>query len=166
MSAHWQKAKPLLIVMNAQSQTSISHHFIERFAKKIFLANGQDLAENNFFMCQFCGVKPKVAVMNIDRMEFTAWMDRIMERFDILMDVVNTSKNQRTAVDGEELLDSQDVLQMLKISARSLQRYRSSGKLPYYTISGKIYYKLSDIHQLVRESFTAPVPKRKPASDK
>ncbi|MDR7208815.1 3-mercaptopyruvate sulfurtransferase SseA [Flavobacterium piscis] len=152
--------------MNAQSQTSISHHFIERFAKKIFLANGQDLAENNFFMCQFCGVKPKVAVMNIDRMEFTAWMDRIMERFDILMDVVNTSKNQRTAVDGEELLDSQDVLQMLKISARSLQRYRSSGKLPYYTISGKIYYKLSDIHQLVRESFTAPVPKRKPASDK
>lgn len=152
--------------MNAQSQTSISHHFIERFAKKIFFANGQDLAENNFFMCQFCGVKPKVAVMNIDRMEFTAWMDRIMERFDILMDVVNTSKNQRTAVDGEELLDSQDVLQMLKISARSLQRYRSSGKLPYYTISGKIYYKLSDIHQLVRESFTAPVPKRKPASDK
>ncbi len=117
-------------------------------------------------MFQFCGVKPKVVVMNIDRMEFTAWMDRIMERFDILIEVVNTSKNQRTAVDGEELLDSQDVLQMLKISARSLQRYRSSGKLPYYTISGKIYYKLSDIHQLVRESFTAQVPKRKPTSDK
>lgn len=116
-------------------------------------------------MCQFCGVKPKVLVMNIDRMEFTAWMDRIMERFDILMEVVNTSKNQHTAVDGEELLDSQDVLQMLKISARSLQRYRSSGKLPYYTISGKIYYKLSDIHQLVRESFTAPVQK-KPVNDK
>ena len=140
--------------------------FDRMFARKIFLANGQDLAGNNFFMCQFCGVKPKVLVMNIDRMEFTAWMDRIMERFDILMEVVNTSKNQRTAVDGEELLDSQDVLQMLKISARSLQRYRSSGKLPYYTISGKIYYKLSDIHQLVRESFTAPVPKRKPGSDK
>ncbi len=117
-------------------------------------------------MCQFCGVKPKVLVMNIDRMEFAAWMDRIMERFDILMEVVNTSKNQHTAVDGEELLDSQDVLQMLKISARSLQRYRSSGKLPYYTISGKIYYKLSDIHQLVRESFTAPVPKKKPINDK
>jgi len=104
--------------------------------------------------------------MNIDRMEFTAWMDRIMERFDILTEVVNTSKNQHIAVDGEELLDSQDVLQMLKISARSLQRYRSSGKLLYYTISGKIYYKLSDIHQLVRESFTAPVPKKKPINDK
>lgn len=134
--------------------------FDSMIAKKIFLANGQNLAGTNFFMCQFCGVKRKVLVMNIDRMEFTAWMDRIMERFDILMEVVNTSKNQHTAVDGEELLDSQDVLQMLKISTRSLQRYRSSGKLPYYTISGKIYYKLSDIHQLVRESFTTPVPKK------
>ncbi|RUT70530.1 DNA-binding protein [Flavobacterium cupreum] len=99
--------------------------------------------------------------MNIDRIEFTAWMDRIMERFDILMEAVSRSKNQHTAVDGEEFLDNQDVLQMLKISLRSLQRYRSKGRLPYYTISGKIYYKLSDIHEFVRESFTAPVPKAK-----
>jgi hypothetical protein len=104
--------------------------------------------------------------MNIDRMEFTAWMERIMERFDILMEAVSTNKNQHTSVDGEELLDNQDIMQMLKISPRSLQRYRSSGKLPYYTISGKIYYKLSDIHQFVRESFTVPVPKKKPANDK
>lgn len=99
--------------------------------------------------------------MNIDRMEFTAWMNRIMERFDILMEAVSTTKNQHTVIDGEELLDNQDVLQMLKISVRSLQRYRSSGRLPYYTISGKIYYKLSDIHQFVRESFTAPVSPKK-----
>ncbi|WP_325260770.1 helix-turn-helix domain-containing protein [Flavobacterium sp.] len=98
--------------------------------------------------------------MNVDRMEFMAWMERIMERFDILMELV-TVKNQHTAIDGEELLDNQDILQMLKISARSLQRYRSSGKLPYYTISGKIYYKLSDIHQFVRESFKTPISKKK-----
>lgn len=94
--------------------------------------------------------------MNIERMEFIAWMERIMERFDILMELANSSKNQRSIIDGEELLDNQDVLQMLKISSRSLQRYRSSGKLPYYTISGKIYYKLSDVHQFIRESFNAP----------
>lgn len=93
--------------------------------------------------------------MNIDRIEFTAWMERIMDRFDLLADAVNLTRSQHTAVDGEELLDNQDVLQMLKISARSLQRYRSSGRLPYYTISGKIYYKLSDIQQFVRESFSA-----------
>lgn len=93
--------------------------------------------------------------MNMDRMEFMAWMERIMERFDILTQLVKEAKNQHANIDGEELLDNQDLLQMLKISPRSLQRYRSSGRLPYYTISGKIYYKLSDVHQFVRDSFSA-----------
>lgn len=95
--------------------------------------------------------------MNIDRIELLAWMERIMERFDILMELANGAKNQRAIIDGEELLDNQDILQMLKISPRSLQRYRSSGKLPYYTISGKIYYKLSDVHQFIRDSFSSPL---------
>jgi hypothetical protein len=99
--------------------------------------------------------------MNIDRIEFMAWMERIMERFDILMELASGTKNQHAIIDGEELLDNQDILQILKISTRSLQRYRSSGKLPYYTISGKIYYKLSDVHQFIRESFTAPMSKVK-----
>lgn len=93
--------------------------------------------------------------MNIDRIEFLSWMERIIERFDLLTEHINEVDKKRASVDGEELLDNQDILQMLKISARSLQRYRSSGKLPYYTISGKIYYKLSDVHQFVRDSFTA-----------
>lgn len=95
--------------------------------------------------------------MNIDRMEFTAWMERIMERFDILGERFENALKQKNNIDGEELLDNQDVLMMLKVSTRSLQRYRSSGKLPYYTISGKLYYKLSDIQQFVRESFSAPL---------
>ncbi|ANI89742.1 excisionase [Arachidicoccus ginsenosidimutans] len=97
--------------------------------------------------------------MNIDRMEFLAWMDRIMTRFDILSDNIDDMRKKRNSIDGEELLDNQDVLQMLKISNRSLQRYRSIGKLPYYTISGKLYYKLSDVHQFIRESFNPP-PKK------
>ncbi|MNY36395.1 Helix-turn-helix domain protein [compost metagenome] len=119
------------------------------------------MAENAFFICQFCGIEPKILIMNVDRIEFMAWMERIMERFDILMELVSGAKNQSAIIDGEELLDNQDILQMLKISTRSLQRYRSSGKLPYYTISGKIYYKLSDVHQFIRESFTASMPKVK-----
>lgn len=91
--------------------------------------------------------------MNIDRMEFLAWMARIMDRFDMLGEHIDNLQKQRNSIDGEELLDNQDVLQMLKISNRSLQRYRTIGKLRYYTISGKLYYKLSDVHQFIRESF-------------
>ncbi|MGI9651952.1 helix-turn-helix domain-containing protein [Chryseobacterium sp. RLHN22] len=94
--------------------------------------------------------------MNIDHTEFIMWMDRIMKRFDILHERVKENNNELFSIDGDQLLDNQDVLQMLKISARSLQRYRSTQKLPYYTISGKLYYKLSDVHQLIRESLTSP----------
>ncbi len=103
--------------------------------------------------------------MNIDRMEFIAWMERIMTRLDILGDYAEDIQKKRNNIDGEELLDNQDLLQMLKISNRSLQRYRSSGKLPYYTISGKLYYKLSDVHQFIRDRFNAPASKL-PTKDK
>ncbi|GEP90746.1 Helix-turn-helix domain-containing protein [Chitinophaga terrae (ex Kim and Jung 2007)] len=99
--------------------------------------------------------------MNIDRMEFFAWMERIMERFDVLKQHIIDIQKQRNTIDCEELLDNQDLLQMLKISHRSLQRYRSSGKLPYYTISGKLYYKLSDVHQFIRDSVNAPLQRTK-----
>lgn len=91
--------------------------------------------------------------MNIDKSEFMYWMDRIMTRFDILTEKTKENQNALSSIDGEQLLDNQDVLQLLKISSRTLQRYRSEQKLPYYSISGKLYYKLSDVHQLIRESF-------------
>ena len=97
--------------------------------------------------------------MNIDRMEFLAWMERLMGRLDMLGDNIDELQKKRNSIDGEELLDNQDLLQMLKISNRSLQRYRSIGKLPYYTISGKLYYKLSDVHQFIRDSFNPPTIK-------
>jgi len=99
--------------------------------------------------------------MNIDRLEFIAWMERIMDRFDLISESVREMKKTNNAVDGEELLDNQDLLQMLKISNRSLQRYRSDGKLLYYTISGKLYYKLSDVHQFIRDSFNTPTKRKR-----
>lgn len=95
--------------------------------------------------------------MNIDRMEFITWMERLMVRFDLLTEKIKERESERSTIDGEELLDNQDLLQMLKVSARSLQRYRSGGKLPYYTISGKIYYKLTDVHQFIRDSLKNPL---------
>lgn len=96
--------------------------------------------------------------MNIDRTEFHAWMERVMQRFDLLTERIIQCEQRHNSIDGEELLDNQDVLQMLKISSRSLQRYRSEGKLPYYTISGKLYYKLSDVHEFIRDSFRRRKP--------
>lgn len=95
--------------------------------------------------------------MNIERIEFIAWMERIMERFDLLKEHIISKQSKYIEIDGEQLLDNQDVLQLLKISSRSLQRYRTDKKLPYYTISGKLYYKLSDVHQLIRNSLNSKI---------
>ena len=98
--------------------------------------------------------------MNLNRMEFLSWMERIMDRFDILSENLSENQQSRLQVDGEELLDNQDILQMLKISNRSLQRYRTNGRLPYYTISGKLYYKKSDVQQFIRDGFRTPITTR------
>ncbi|MFN3019598.1 helix-turn-helix domain-containing protein [Chryseobacterium sp. TY3] len=93
--------------------------------------------------------------MNIERTEFLAWMERIMERFDILKEQTISNQSKFIEIDGEVLLDNQDVLQLLKISSRSLQRYRTNKKLASYTIIGKLYYNLSDVHQLIRECLSS-----------
>lgn len=90
--------------------------------------------------------------MELNRREFFMWMERIMDRFDLLDENIKRLKKSKNAIEGEDLLDNQDVMEFLKISPRTLQRYRSSGKLPYYTISGKIYYRSSDIHHFIRVS--------------
>ena len=50
-------------------------------------------------------------------------------------------------------LDGQDVLLLLHISKRSLQKLRDNGKLPYSRISGKFYYKVADIEQLLENNY-------------
>lgn len=95
--------------------------------------------------------------MNLDRREFFAWMDRIQDRFDLLDEKLECLQRQKNVVEGEQLLDNQDVLTILKVSQRTLQRYRSSGKLPYYSIGGKIYYRLSDINHFIKALFKNPV---------
>ncbi|MDM1447985.1 helix-turn-helix domain-containing protein [Myroides odoratimimus] len=95
--------------------------------------------------------------MNVTRLEFISWMERLSVKLDTLSEHIAKIQLQTLNIDGEELLDNQDVLQILKISSRSLQRYRSDKKLPYYRLKGKIYYKLSDVQQFVRDSFAVPV---------
>ncbi|MDM1039126.1 helix-turn-helix domain-containing protein [Myroides odoratimimus] len=95
--------------------------------------------------------------MNVTRLEFISWMERLSTKLDALSEHIAKVQLQTLNIDGEELLDNQDVLQILKISSRSLQRYRSDKKLPYYRLKGKIYYKLSDVQQFVRDSFAVPV---------
>ena len=67
------------------------------------------------------------------------------EAFKALINKLETLEEKLSSMITEEWLDNQDVIQMLKISKRSLQTYRDSGKLPYHRIGNKILYRRSEI---------------------
>lgn len=92
--------------------------------------------------------------MNIDRENFEAWMERMLDRFDMLDKKIERLTTQRNCLDGEQLLDNQDLMFLLKVSLRTLQRYRTKGILPFIRLDdGRCYYKASDVHKLIREKF-------------
>ena len=53
---------------------------------------------------------------------------------------------------SDKILDNQDLAFLLKVSFRTLQRYRASGKLPYFMISHKTYYRAADIRVFIQEN--------------
>ena len=64
----------------------------------------------------------------------------------------------------ENWLDSQEVCLLLGVSKRTLQYYRSSGRLAYSQIGSKIYYKTSDIERIIADSETQNQSPKHPTS--
>lgn len=62
-------------------------------------------------------------------------------------------KEKRKYLDGEQLMDNQDLCEFLHVSKRTLQRYRSSGLLKYKTIQHKTYYKESAVQDFIKHYF-------------
>jgi hypothetical protein len=92
-------------------------------------------------------------MLYIDKNTFEAWMERILERIEMLNKKLEKLNNTKNQIDGDTLLDNQDLCLLLKVSNRTLQRYRSSGILPYRRIMQKTYYLESDVHKFISQEF-------------
>lgn len=90
--------------------------------------------------------------MYIDNENFNKWMEKLSKKLNEigqnLQSLINTDK---VLDENDRLLDNQDLAFLLKVSFRTLQRYRASGKLPFFMISHKTYYRASDICAFVQE---------------
>lgn len=90
--------------------------------------------------------------MYIDNEDFEKWMAKLSKKLTEIGQDLKSLINTNTVLDDDEkLLDNQDLAFLLKASFRTLQRYRAKGKLPYFTIGRKTYYKASDIRAFVHE---------------
>lgn len=54
-------------------------------------------------------------------------------------------QNRTPHLNGEKYLTNQEVCQLLRISSRTLQNWRDTGKIPFIRLKGKILYRESRV---------------------
>ena len=90
--------------------------------------------------------------MYINNEDFEKWMDKLSKKLnDIGKDLKSFINTKEVFSEEDKLLDNQDLAFLLKVSYRTLQRYRSSKKLPFFMIGHKTYYRVNDVRSFVRE---------------
>ena len=83
---------------------------------------------------------------------FDQWMTRITEHQEQMMGELRQLKAQSPDTDGDSMIDDADFCQILNISARTSQRYRTEGLIPYCVLRQRVYYKESDVWAFIRKN--------------
>lgn len=76
---------------------------------------------------------------------------QLMEKLEALSEYVHSMERPVKENEDEAWVDSQEVCRFLKISERTLQRLRTTGKITYSQMGGKCYYQIGEIRNLLRE---------------
>ena len=93
--------------------------------------------------------------MQVVMMESEAYQN-LIDRLERIEKYVIKVTERHAALDDDDVwLDNEQVCQLLDVSARSLQRYRSDGKLPYQMYGKRCRYRLSDVEKLSGIHFKA-----------
>ena len=73
-----------------------------------------------------------------------------MKRISNLLDIIET--NSKPLLNGESYLTDTELAQCLKLTKRTLQEYRNTGRIPFYLVGGKILYREADIERLLSDN--------------
>ena len=90
-------------------------------------------------------------IMFVEKDYFEKWLQRIWEKLESMEQKITGNEKVRQTINGEKLLDNQDLCFLFNCSKRTLQRFRSSRKLKYYRIDQKLYYLESDVRYFMCE---------------
>ena len=97
--------------------------------------------------------------MELDREVFEKYMKAVTERLSrqekmiqiLIDDLKERNKEGKLYIRGERMYDSIELRKILLMGKRTLQRYRSSGQLPYMKLRRTCYYRESDVVRLLEE---------------
>ncbi|QEC68747.1 helix-turn-helix domain-containing protein [Panacibacter ginsenosidivorans] len=76
----------------------------------------------------------------------------VIDRLDKIENVISSKQMHL----GDHFLDNQEFLQLMHISKRTAQNWRDDGVIPFSQIGYKIYYRMSDIQNLLDRNYQAP----------
>jgi hypothetical protein len=88
--------------------------------------------------------------MYLDKFQVEDMFRKVMERFDRIDEKLQVKKQEIHPLDGDKLLDNQDMCLLLGISKRTLARYRQKKLIRYYTINGHVWYKATEIAEFLK----------------
>ena len=89
--------------------------------------------------------------MYLDNQDFISWMEKLSKKLnDIGSDIKGMIVTGETFANDDKLLDNQDLAFLLKVSYRTLQRYRNSGQLRYFLVRRKTFYRMADVKDFIQ----------------
>ncbi len=74
-------------------------------------------------------------------------LDRMLDGIE------NMAQDYRPMLNGERYLTDKEVSERLKIGRRTLQDYRTEGRISYCQLGGKTLYRESDIQRMLDENY-------------
>ena len=75
------------------------------------------------------------------------------EYLDLVARLEEISKKLAFKEVRKDWLDNQEFMQLLKISRRTAQNYRDTNLIAFSIIGNKIYYKVSDVEELLTRHY-------------
>ena len=91
--------------------------------------------------------------------ELKEMIELCFERQNRLISKLEMELEALSNFNGKQMLDSRDMRLQLKVCDRTLIRWCRSGKLPFFKISGKVYFWAFDVYKFLREEYgTANLP--------
>jgi hypothetical protein len=69
------------------------------------------------------------------------------------LEAINNRLDAKEKEPKEKWLDNQELMLLLKISKRTAQHYRDTGLISFSQVGNKIYYKLSDVEDLLKNHY-------------
>lgn len=85
------------------------------------------------------------------REELEVRLEHISEQIEEVKKKLDKMYHVRTCLDGDALLDTQDVADVLRITPRSVQRYVKAGKLKSKKIFGNRMFLNSEVLRFIKD---------------